>query len=496
MRLREFNEKEKLEKANEKLKKYKTDAGADATAADAAGNFTRGNKRFKGINRATNRQFANDAKLSQLKEFAPSGDDGDGFSEETLKRLAAQWWNGDEDPRVEKLLMSAGWEIGQDEGYDNGGVFVIRAGDDQGDSYISWPAEDLQMNEVAPPGAKAERMVKHIKAGYARDGKLTPKEKGIAFATAWKAHNAGRVEEATGDERFDSMMGQIQREPRIPDSQMPPTDVRDLHAWAVKNHKPYHKIFAEWAMREGYKSVAPALQKAGNLDSDALDYWTPDVWKLWYGPDSEMPRHWSKERVPEELRDYLETVFDAYENIWQDWPTEYRQISEQGVTEMDKSQPSAGRDTGPRPGPERVATPIKPEQMVTHALDTLARSMARKDDKKKDDKKKDVSEDQLDELSKDTLKDYMRAQPARIKGPTGLATTNPTKAARIVDPEKGDIRRALDKYKDPEYGQQQRRLPEDSLAAMCRLAGVTTPAPVVSNGPRQYRHMPTAVQPR
>ena len=49
--------------------------------------------------------------------------------------------------------------------------------------------------EVAPPGAKAERMVRHIKQGYAQDGKLTPREKGIAFATAWKAHNAGRVEE-------------------------------------------------------------------------------------------------------------------------------------------------------------------------------------------------------------------------------------------------------------------------------------------------------------
>ena len=49
--------------------------------------------------------------------------------------------------------------------------------------------------EVAPPGAKAERMVKHIKQSYAKDGKLTPQEKSIAFATAWKAHNAGRVEE-------------------------------------------------------------------------------------------------------------------------------------------------------------------------------------------------------------------------------------------------------------------------------------------------------------
>ena len=50
--------------------------------------------------------------------------------------------------------------------------------------------------EVAPPGAKAERMIKHIKKGYAKDGKLTPKEKSIAYATAWKAHKAGKVEEA------------------------------------------------------------------------------------------------------------------------------------------------------------------------------------------------------------------------------------------------------------------------------------------------------------
>ena len=43
-----------------------------------------------------------------------------------------------------------------------------------------------QLQEKAPPGAKFERMVKHIKAGYAKDG-LTAKEKGIAYATAWKA---------------------------------------------------------------------------------------------------------------------------------------------------------------------------------------------------------------------------------------------------------------------------------------------------------------------
>ena len=158
----------------------------------------------------------------------------------------------------------------------------------------------------------------------------------------WDEAMGTEVSEATGDERFDNIMSRIRQEPRIPDTKMPPTDVKDLYHWAVENHKPYHKIFAHWANREGFKSVAQALQKAGNLDSDALDYWTPDVWKLWYGPDAEMPRYWSKERVPDELRDYLEGVFDAYDNIVFDWPTEYRQIDEQGVDEQVTRQMSQG----------------------------------------------------------------------------------------------------------------------------------------------------------
>ena len=53
--------------------------------------------------------------------------------------------------------------------------------------------------EVAPPGAKAERMVKHIKKSLSKDGKLSDKDKAIAYATTWKAHNAGKVEEAQTD---------------------------------------------------------------------------------------------------------------------------------------------------------------------------------------------------------------------------------------------------------------------------------------------------------
>ena len=85
-----------------------------------------------------------------------------------------------------------------------------------------------------------------------------------------------------------------------------------------------------------------------------------------------------------------------------------------------------------------------------------------------------VAEGQIDEISKDTIKSYIKAQPVRIKGPQGLARTNPNKAARIVDPEKGDIRRALNKFKDPNYDKPrvaeaiklnppQRTIPRDEL---------------------------------
>ena len=55
------------------------------------------------------------------------------------------------------------------------------------------PAKNLpgmkKVNEDAPPTEKHERMVKHIKKSYKKDGKLTDQEKSIAYATAWKNYN-------------------------------------------------------------------------------------------------------------------------------------------------------------------------------------------------------------------------------------------------------------------------------------------------------------------
>ena len=63
------------------------------------------------------------------------------------------------------------------------------AGNYEGPLYAPHP--DI-VQEVAPPGAKYERMIKHIKKGYKKDGKLTDKEKSIAYATAWKAKNKNK----------------------------------------------------------------------------------------------------------------------------------------------------------------------------------------------------------------------------------------------------------------------------------------------------------------
>jgi hypothetical protein len=104
-----------------------------------------------------------------LKEFAPVGsnDGNDGFSDDTLKLLAAQWYNGDEDPKVEQTLLAAGWEIGQDEGYDDEpGVFVVQAGDINGNSYMSWPADELRQGVAEGKGlAKKVKIVRGPDAG-------------------------------------------------------------------------------------------------------------------------------------------------------------------------------------------------------------------------------------------------------------------------------------------------------------------------------------------
>jgi hypothetical protein len=95
-----------------------------------------------------------------LDEFAAvGGDDREPDEEEILRQLAAQWWNGTEQQmaKAQNTLAAMGWEIGQDEsGDDDAGVFVIRAGDENGNSYMAFNHSDLDLNEGDAPVATFE----------------------------------------------------------------------------------------------------------------------------------------------------------------------------------------------------------------------------------------------------------------------------------------------------------------------------------------------------
>ena len=103
----------------------------------------------------------------EIEEFAPvGGDDREPDEEEILRQLAAQWWNGTEQQmaRAQNTLAAMGWEIGQDEsGDDDAGVFVIRAGDENGNSYMAFPHSELdlldELDYSAASGATAQPSV-------------------------------------------------------------------------------------------------------------------------------------------------------------------------------------------------------------------------------------------------------------------------------------------------------------------------------------------------
>ena len=62
--------------------------------------------------------------------------------------------------------------------------------------------------EEAPKGAKYDRMIKHIKKSYSKDGNLTKGEEGIAYATAWKHKNKKKNEEVQLEAKKNCGCGQ------------------------------------------------------------------------------------------------------------------------------------------------------------------------------------------------------------------------------------------------------------------------------------------------
>ena len=75
------------ELSNEKLAQYKTAASADASKADSEGDFKRGNKRFSGIVKATNKQFDNDAKKPKNESYTVEDEQIDGMAQGEIREI-------------------------------------------------------------------------------------------------------------------------------------------------------------------------------------------------------------------------------------------------------------------------------------------------------------------------------------------------------------------------------------------------------------------------
>ena len=122
-------------------------------------------------------------------------DDQEEIYDRMLDNIESDYGDSDRDP---------------DEGGETDDNYAMAsAGFGSDEDYGNFPES---IEEKAPPGAKAERMVKHIKKGYAKDGKLTDKEKSIAYATAWKQHNKEKNEsKESGEDMTTLKEGEVQQ---------------------------------------------------------------------------------------------------------------------------------------------------------------------------------------------------------------------------------------------------------------------------------------------
>ena len=165
-----------------------------------------------------------------LKRFDENMNEIGGYGDPDYDKILAALSQGDVESAIDVVWYAYsdqdGGEIDMDayiEDLEDQFKDMVGGSDDEGgetdDNYAMTSAgfgsdEDYgSFPESAPPGAKAERMVKHIKKGYADDGKLTKKEKGIAYATAWKQHNKEKNEsiETTGEDMRNLREGEIQQ---------------------------------------------------------------------------------------------------------------------------------------------------------------------------------------------------------------------------------------------------------------------------------------------
>lgn len=204
----------------------------------------------------------------------------------------------------------------------------------------------MNLTEVAPPSAKHERMIKHIKKGYAKDGKLTKREKSIAYATAWKHYKKENLdlEIPSTPEAFSA--GLMFRESLGKDSGM-------LFIFKEAGEKSFHMtnttipldiaFINEDGIIESIKELKPLDET--HIFSDAKVLYAIEVNRGWFTENNVQVG----DKVLESLKDELlgnarKKHADAEKKKFKDFRAQAKAVKEKGVKFYDKK--GSGRIIG------------------------------------------------------------------------------------------------------------------------------------------------------
>ena len=196
----------------------------------------------------------------------------------------------------------------------------------------------MNLTEVAPPSAKHERMIKHIKKGYAKDGKLTKREKSIAYATAWKHYKKEDLdlEIPSTPEAFSA--GLMFRESLGKDSGM-------LFVFKEAGEKSFHMtnttipldiaFINEDGIIESIKELKPLDET--HIFSDAKVLYAIEVNRGWFTENNVQVG----DKVLESLKDELlgnarKKHADAEKKKFKDFRAQAKAVKEKGIKFYDK----------------------------------------------------------------------------------------------------------------------------------------------------------------
>ena len=196
----------------------------------------------------------------------------------------------------------------------------------------------MNLTEVAPPSAKHERMIKHIKKGYAKDGKLTKREKSIAYATAWKHYKKENLdlEIPSTPEAFSA--GLMFRESLGKDSGM-------LFIFKEAGEKSFHMtnttipldiaFINEDGIIESIKELKPLDET--HVFSDAKVLYAIEVNRGWFTENNVQVG----DKVLESLKDELlgnarKKHADAEKKKFKDFRAKAKEVKKKGIQFFDK----------------------------------------------------------------------------------------------------------------------------------------------------------------